>query len=181
MTLLYPSLLLVAGLIALASGLLVLFRPKSIKTLNRPMGELLSAMRSNIRTERWYYRYHQFTGPLTMLGGAVLCLSAWIVSLPQPEGEGWVIFLHTLKMTFALSGPLVIIFGLVVTLRPSALKPLEYRANTIITWQGIKNLVASARLRIVDQTLKHPRVFGILAVGAGIFLLGCTVSALGRM
>ena len=181
MTLLYPVLIFTAGLIVLTAGLLVLLRPRSIKTLNSPLGDLLSRLDKNIRTERWYYRYHLFTGPLTMLGGTVLCLAAWVISVPQTAGEAWTVFLHTIKIIFALSGPLIIIFGLVVTLRPSALKPLEYRVNSIITWQGIKNLVINARLWIVDQTLKHPRVFGILAVGAGIILLACTFRALGNM
>ena len=177
MTMLYPALLFIAGLIALVSGLLVLFRPRSIKTLNRPLGDLLSALRSNIRTERWYYRYHQFTGPLTMLGGAMLCLAAWVIPVPQTAGEGWIVLLQTLKITFALFGPLVIIFGLVVSLRPSALKPVESRANRVITWQGIKNMVVGIRLWIVDQTLKHPRVFGLLAAGAGLLLLILTFRA----
>ncbi|MFO8032030.1 MAG: hypothetical protein R6U22_05765 [Desulfohalobiaceae bacterium] len=171
MYLFYQLLLFLAGALSLACGLLVVFKPRLVKRLNLPLGQMLAALQYHIRIERYYYRYHRITGPLTVLGGVLLCLAAWTLSAARSGAETWLVLQQALVISFALFGAGIIVLGLVVSIRPSALKPVEFWSNTVITRQAIKELVIRFRLGVVDWTLKYPRGFGFLAVLAGGILL----------
>ena len=174
MLLFYRVLLLLAGLLALICGLLAVVRPRAVQQFNLPLGRMLAVLQSEIRVERYYYRYHKVTGPVTILGGAILCQAAWIVSSPGIFPEPWRIVQQSLAITYALFGIGVVALGVVVTIRPSALKALEAWSNTRITRQTLRKRMVRFRMFIVDWTLKYPRGFGILAVLAGSGLL-CVV------
>lgn len=164
-----------AGTLSLATGLLVTFRPWAIKKLNLPLGELSSILRSSISTERWYYRHHSITGPLTALGGAALFLAGWTVYGLGVPSEGWQTILQTLGLFFLVFSPGAIVLGLVVFIRPSALKPFECWANRAITRERIKNLVIRFRLGVVGWTVKQPRTFGVLSTVLGFLLFICAL------
>jgi hypothetical protein len=98
-------------------------------------------------------------------------LTAWIVSGYGDLPAIWLVLLQALVIVYALFGLGIIVLGLVVSIRPSVLKPLESWSNQIITRQDIKELLIRFRLGVVDLTLKYPRVFGALAALAGGILL----------
>ncbi|EFI33425.1 conserved hypothetical protein [Desulfonatronospira thiodismutans ASO3-1] len=164
-------LFLTAGLLALACGIVVLVRPGAVNRLSLPVRQALQAVNPSIRLERYYYRHHRITGPVTVLGGVLLCFAAWLLSGSAPAENSLLVFYQALTVVFFIFGAAIAVIGVVVTIRPSALKPLEKKSNRFISKEDIINLLKRLRQGYLNLTARHPRVFGLLAALGGLLLI----------
>ena len=163
------------GLLALAAGLLLFFRPDVAARLNRPLHRAFPGINASIRPERYYYRHHRITGPATMAGGLLLLL----ISLYLP-GIGFFapshpaihpMFRDAAAIFAAVSGLCITVFGLVVFIRPSALKRFESTVNQPVTRERIASVIDRVRHCLAAFTETRPRLAGALIAACGILIL----------
>ncbi len=166
----YYILLLVTGMLLLGAGIVLLLRPGVIERMNLPLAQALPGLLTWIRVERFYYRHHRITGPVTLAGGILLCLVAYLLAGMDARGIPEM-YLDAAVTVFFIFGTAIALLGVMVTLRPSTLKSLEAWANQPVTrdtlltpWRGLRSLLSTL-------TLTRPRLTGAIIFLAGLALL----------
>lgn len=167
------------GLVALALGLILLLSPKAFDKLSNIMNRRFSGRRAmkplevSHYQEAFFYRHHLWTGGLILAGTLFFffnlafrfSLDAAAAALP---GADWI---WTAVFWLLVGGNLVAaVIGLVILLRPSALKPLEAVANH---WVSVRQAARPLEEShdITDRLVRrHPRTSGVLLLLAGLFL-----------
>ena len=163
------------GILALILGILLICHPRASKRMNLPFCQAIPFLKNYYRLERYYYRYHHLTGTITLLGGVLLVFVAYVLAvndlihLKDPDISS--IFQDALFVFLLISGPGLIIFGLVVIIRPSALKRFESLVNQAVTKETVYALIRAMRSKLATFSAGHPLVMGILSLAAGIFLI----------
>ena len=180
MDILFPSLFFFIGLAALSAGLVLLVRPNAASRLNLPLRRAVPAIAVSIRLERFYYRHHRITGPITAAGGLLLVLIALYLPgigfFASSRPDTYPVLRDTVAIFAAISGPGIFLFGLGVLIRPSALKRFEATANQPVTRETISAFFRRLRSGIACFTETHPRIVGLFAAASGIvFLAICFV------
>lgn len=165
-------LLIAFGALLVLLGLLLMLRPGAIHRLNSPLRQALPGIRASVQVERFYYRHHRVTGPLTVVGGLLLLVTGW---------TGWYrgsavevsVWLDALRWFFLLAGLGVTVLGGVVSVRPSALKRIERWANQPVDRETLLRPMRRTRGHLLRQTTARPRLVGgiIGASGVVVFLL----------
>ncbi len=177
--------LVTGAFIALLYGLGLLFAPNATLEFNDKINRRVSlrkqtkAIETSIKTEPYFYRHARLAGSI-LVAGAVFVLyslnnfnnAALIPYLPRslsPAIWGWL--LQSLTLFFYISFAFILVFGIVVLIRPSALKNFEQRANHwISTRQHFAKM--STEINVTDDLLKsYPRAFGAIIVIFSLMVL----------
>ena len=124
-----------------------------------------------IYKERFFYRHHQLFGFTVLLVSAVclFMLTVYTVKLAESEFEKWLF--HVLYYMLIVAIMLAFLFGLIMFIRPSALKSFETWGNRWIdTEEPLKMLDQNKNLP--DRILPgNPRVFGLAVTLAAIYII----------
>ncbi len=177
--------IITGAVIALLFGLGLLFAPQATLAFNNKINTRISlrkptkAIETSIRTEPYFYRHARITGSLLVIGAAFVLYTlnnfnsfALIPYLPKsisPLAWEWLLQAGEIFLYFSCS--FILGFGLVVLIRPSALKNFEQKANH---WISTRKHFAkmSTDINIANKLVNaYPRVFGtILALFAMLVL-----------
>jgi len=185
--------------IGFAVGLGVAIRPAILGRL-RSAGDRRVSMRRATRAldiphniDRWFYRHHRLYGAFVVTLSVVLLAfltfgttpQVWLHSLPVADRGIGGILVDTARLVLWALGLFALVIGVVVLVRPSALKRFETWANRWVTpRRALKGLDHDVR-GLDDWIARHPRGWGItIAVVTGLCLLalllhGGAVSRLG--
>lgn len=180
------NIIIVGTALSMLYGLWLIISPKSALTLNDKINKSFS-MRESTKTlekpisiDRWFYRHAKITGTLLIIGSTyLLYLLFWQLdfislskNLPGLTTLMWEWLLQAFQIFFAIMAIVVFLIGFLIFIRPSALKPLEEKANTWVSTRQ-KMQFMSDEIGQTDKLLElFPRQFGaIILVAAAIVLL----------
>ena len=142
--------------------------------MNLPLCQAFPFLKKYYCLERYYYRYHHLTGIITLFGGILFVFVAYVlvvnnlVQFNNPDSS--LMFQDVLFIFLLISGLGLIVFGLVVIIRPSALKRFESWVNQPVTKETLIALIRIVRGKLASFSVKNPLLTGILSFVAGIFL-----------
>ena len=172
------NLIIVGAALSLLYGLWLIIKPKSALALshkinkNFSMRESTRILETPISIERLFYRHAKTTGTLLMTGAVYLFyLLYWELdfirlaqTLPNLTPLIWEWLLQAFLIFFLIAAVVVFLFGLLILVRPSSLKPLEEKANTWISTRK-KMQFMSEELGQTDKLLAlFPRQFGVIII-----------------
>lgn len=179
---------LILGLVfSLGVGVLLLTSPRILFRLNQRMSlwidttEQFRKLEEPHQSERMFYRHHKVVGALVTLG-ATLVLWRWVVAVPKASVAVFALGRsspHVNWLTPAIDTLIialnsgVLLIGLVIALRPSALKNVE---KTVNQWHRVPQaLPLDAVVTTLDKGfVLYPRLGGLLLIstaGACLVLL----------
>ncbi len=177
--------LVTGAFIALIYGLGLLFAPDKTLKFNDKINQRVSlrrqtkAIETNIKTEPYFYRHARLAGSILVAGALFVLYSLdnfnnaeLIPYLPRSLSPAiWSWLLQSLTVFFYISFAFILVFGIVVLVRPSALKNFEQRANHwISTRQHFARM--STEINVTDNLLKnYPRAFGAIIVFFSLIVL----------
>jgi hypothetical protein len=173
------ALFFVAGLAGAALGLILLLSPQGFARLNAAMSRRFSARRAMRPLEvphyreSFFYRHHRWTGGLILAGALFFFFNLAFRFSPEAAaavlpGVDWV---WAGLLWFLILGNLVgAIIGLVILLRPSALKPLEAVANRWVSVRQAARPLDEPHDEADRLVLEYPRASGTLLLLAGLYL-----------
>jgi cytochrome b561 len=181
--------LFVIGVLLFLVGLgFMLIPDKLFKTANKlnhwiVTDRFFNKLNAPIYKERFFYRHHQVFGILVLLV-SVVCLYMLtfyvgsenitdnIVKLAESEFEKW-LFVILYYLLIAAIFP-VIIFGLIMFIRPSALKSFEAWGNRWIDTDGPLKILDENK-DLPDRILSgNPRIFGLIVTISAIYIIWST-------
>jgi len=164
-----------AGLALLVTPRAALREPTRLRTwlLEIDFAALLDRRRS---VERFLYRHHRAFGAMVIAGAlgciaALLRLGAWTIpALAPAAGQIGVVAMAFVAWTLAL---FALVIGVIVLIRPSALKQIETAANRWIDpFPWTEHQDVSNRYDIVGRFVQRfPRLAGALLFAAGLLCL----------
>ena len=180
------NIIIVGVIFSMLYGLWLVIFPFSALALSHKINKSFSMRKSTkpletpITIERWFYRHAKFSGTLIMAAAAYLLyllfsdlnFSDIAKALPFLTVLTWEWLLQSFQIFFALISIFVFLLGFLIIVRPSAIKPMETRANKWISTRQ-KMQFMSDNVGQADQLLRRfPRHFGavILIIGAIILL-----------
>ena len=128
--------------------------------------------------ERWFYRHHYFTGLVIMIVSAYV-LYVFFIGMGIDVAIGKVVAVATSdfgrwiyeKLFYIFLGAnfFVFLIGIIVFVRPSLLKMIEDCANR---WIGTDDKFEKLDSSIATDEFPHnPRLFGVLVVLGGIYMM----------
>jgi len=188
--LLLQALILALGVllaIAMVIGILVALRPQLLERFETRSGQRFSMRRATRlfdiprNVDRWFYRHHR------VYGAAVVVLAVALLSFlafGQPQVAWYSLFdpgnrvageivIDTARIVLWLLGLFALAVGVVVFLRPSALKAFEAWSNRWLTPRRALRNVEAAEYHGAEQWVRrHPRGWGVaVAVLSAVCLL----------
>lgn len=140
-----------------------------LERLNQPLGH-----------PRFFYRHHRLAGIL-IAAGAAWCLWRWAVAYNRAGvissldrhivsyGLDWMV--AAIEWSYVGANALILVFGLVVTVRPSLLKTPERWADRWVRVPAVGNTLDRRYHPLENAVESHPRLLGGLVALASGFLL----------
>ncbi len=184
------NVLLIIGIILLPVGLGFCFFPDKMFNLANRMNKWVSTDHffNEINKPRYkescFYRHHRIFGLVIVLVSlaSVYSLTFYIgvesvigvlVMLAKSEFEKWLFVILYYLLIAAIC--LAVIFGIIMFVRPSALKSFEKWSNHWVDTDGpLKGL--DKQNNLPDQILpgSNPRIFGFCIILGAIYIIWCT-------
>ena len=178
--------LLMGSVCALVAGLALIFRSELAFRAGERMNRWVStrsAMRSleeHHSIARPLYRMHRLVGILICVGALYS-----LVVLATPYGELALtrtlssmgprrlasFASETLRIILLVGNLCALIFGLVFTVRPSALKGLEAWADRRISGRRVSKPLEQVRLSTDEFVRAHPRAVGVLVTAGSLYVM----------
>lgn len=131
-------------------------------------------------TDRVIYRHHRIAGSLLALAAAAF-LYVYLTDSPQLQISGWLAArLGTAAFSSTLAGLggflavvnfLALLLGVVLAVRPSALKPLENVANLWVSTRQATRPLDKEYGQLDTLAWRMPRLTGIIILLAGSFIM----------
>ena len=175
----HNAILLMLGCTIFLTGILLLACPGMAARMNLPLNQALPWLKSCFHLERYYYRHHKISGPLTIAGGVMLVWVSLFFSRQAFDGfddnEMFFILYEVMVIMFFIAGAGITVFGLIVSVRPSLLKPFESWANQPLTRELIFYYFRSFRKKFSSTTAKYPRILGLAAAASGLILIAAAL------
>lgn len=181
--------LLIIGILLLPIGLGFCFLPnKMFKLANRMnrwivTDQFFNEINKPRYRESFFYRYHRIFGVVIVLVSTVSLYSLTfylgmesvthiLISISESEFEKWLFVVLYYLLIAAIC--LAVIFGIFMTIRPSALKSFEKWSNHWIdTDDPLK--VMDTQKNLPDRILPgNPRIFGFFIILGAIYIIWCT-------
>ena len=178
--------LALGAVFALAAGLLLLFDTQAAFRISERMNRWVST-RAAIRPLE---KYRNISRPLYRthrLVGALICAGALysLIVLGMPSGgaaitkalsgigpapmSAWLS--ESLRVVLLLGNFCALLFGLVFTVRPSALKSLEAWADRRISERKAIEPLEKMRMSAEQLVRRHPRAVGVLVILGSLYVL----------
>jgi hypothetical protein len=188
--------LLVGAVTGVVVSLLMIYRPASFERLNRVASKWISMRRLDrgadrrISLEQWFYGHHRPLGMLVSLGAVYVFVYFGLLfdkshALPhlaahlsvRPTMIGGLEGLLDAMVLISLTGAVVSMFvGLMLWLRPSALRGMEEDANR---WVSVRRSTRFLDIpRNTRSLLRHNRRTGWLLLLGSLYLFFLTFSLL---
>jgi hypothetical protein len=133
-----------------------------------------------IYKERFFYRHHRLFGFFILLASAI-CLfmltvyigvdsiTASLLKLAESEFEKWLFYVLYYVLIAAII--LAFLFGLIMFIRPSALKSFEVWSNRWIDTEGPLKILDRNK-DLPDRILPgNPRIFGLVVTLSAIYII----------
>jgi hypothetical protein len=163
------------GLFALVAGLMLLLAPR--RTLGSPLGRRLvqadvtKVFDRRFVIERRVYRRHRWAGAFVVVGALAGASLLWLFQTSQAAALAastalGPIGLRVLALVSMVLILLVLVVGVLLFVRPSALKGMEAKANR---WIHLGDSRPNAFMQ--GLVLRAPRVTGLLLFAAGLVCL----------
>ena len=177
--------IVIGSFIALVLGLGLIFSPVTTLKLNEKINTRISmrqktrVIETPIKTEPYFYRHSKISGLILILGSSFVLYTlitfneqALIPYLPKTiSTPGWSWLLQAGHIFFLVTCTFILLFGLVVFIRPSEIKRFEQAANH---WVSTRQHFASMS-KDINFTNKlvntYPRPFGIFITVFSIIVL----------
>lgn len=177
--------ILTGTLIALIFGLGLIFAPGTTLKLNHKINSRISLrektkkIETPIKSEPFFYAHSNISG-LLLIAGALFVLYTLatfnvysiIPYLPKSiSPPAWEWLLHAGQIFFAITCVFILIFGLIVLIRPSQLKNFEQAANRwISTRQRLQSM--SKDINHANKLVEtYPRAFGSVVTLLALIVL----------
>lgn len=177
--------IIIGTFIALLFGLGLIFAPATTLRLNNKINTRISLrqhtkkIETPIKSEPYFYKYARTSSVILISGSAFVLytlitfnISSIIPYLPKSiSPTAWDWLLQAAMIFFYISCTFILIFGLVVLIRPSQLKNFEQAANRWIStrqgFQKMSNDINTAN-KLVDR---YPLAFGIFITIISLVIL----------
>lgn len=178
--------LVIGSVIAMVFGLSLLFITEPTLRLNSKISNRISMRKATksietpIKVETWFYRHAKITGLVLMIGAAYVLHylifgfsnKAMLPYLPKLlSTTTWEWLLQAGCLFFLITCSFILIFGLLVFIRPSQLKRFEEKANHWVStrqaFKGMSSDIDHAN-RLVNR---HPKIFGGVVVVVSLLVL----------
>jgi len=178
--------LLVGAIFALAAGLLLIFRSglafRMAETMNRWVStrSAMRALEEHHSIARPLYRMHRLVGVLLCVGAlySLLVLGsapgemALIRMLGSFAPRRFASFAaESLWIVLLVGNVCALLFGLVFTVRPSALKGLEAWADRRISGRKASKPLEQVHLTTDEFVRAHPRLVGVLVSAGSLYVM----------
>lgn len=132
------------------------------------------------QTERFFYRHHRVTGIFISVLAAVFLwmylvagegsrIAQWLGQ--QVGGELLAAWGSGIGGFLVVVNGLAIVFGIVMAVRPSALKGMESVANRWMSTRRMTKSLDSEHDPLGRFAMQHPRVFGTIVLVGSLFVL----------
>lgn len=168
------------GLFAAALGLILMLSPKGYRRLAERVETSVSTRRAlrpleyPVWMERWFYRHHRITGSLLLAAGLlffflVLFQHGIAGAAEALPGRGWA--WEALFWLLTIAHAAAAVLGLVILLRPSALKPLEAVANRWVSTRRMSRPLEERHYHADRWAMARPRAAGMILILGGAFLM----------
>lgn len=186
---LIQALLLALGVllaIAMAIGLAAALRPQLLERFESRSEQRFSMRRATRvldvprNIDRWFYRYHRIYGAVVVLL-AIALLSFLAFGQPEVAWRGLFdhrsrvageILIESARLILWILGLFALAIGVVVFIRPSALKALETWSNRWLTPRRALRNVEVKEYRGPEQWVRrHPRGWGLVVAGLSAICL----------
>lgn len=162
--------IITGSIIALIFGLALMFMPGTALKLNMKINQPLTAKIKNtlIRSEPFFYRHAKINGAILILGSLFVLytlitfnFNLLIPYLPkQLSASIWSWLLQAGQLFFFVGSAFILVFGLIVFIRPSLIKTFETAANRWFSVQPVFSFL-NTNIDIDNQWLSaYPRIFG---------------------
>lgn len=177
--------IIIGSVIALLFGLGLIFAPAITLTINNKINTRFSmrqktkVMEKPIHSEPFFYKHAKISGTLVTAGALFILYTlltfnfyALIPYLPKSFSPSvWQWLLQAGQVFFLITGVFILIFGLIVLIRPSQLKNVEQVANHwISTRRRLQNM--SQEIDTANQLVNtYPRAFGSIITLLSIIVL----------
>ena len=177
---------IVLMLLCMLTGLVFLLTPRLATSVEQEADQKLS-LRKALKpleiprhTERFFYRYHRSVGALIALLGAIFLwlylvegegsrIADWFGR--QAAGELLAAWSAGIGGLLVVINGLAIVLGIVMAVRPSALKGIEAVANRWISTRRATRPLDREYDPLGRFALQHPRIFGALVLVGSLFVL----------
>lgn len=180
------NIIIVGVILSMLYGLWLVILPNSALALSDKINKSFS-MRKNtkpletpISIERWFYRHAKFSGALIMLAAVYLLyllfsdlnFTQLAKTLPSLSFLTWEWLLQSFQIFFTLISIFVLLLGFLIIVRPSALKPMEAKANKWVSTRQKMQFMSNNVGQADQLLLRFPRHFGavILIIGAIVLI-----------
>lgn len=166
---------------SVAYGALLLAAPQTALDVSATLKQRYSSRRAlrpleiPRRSEPFFYRHHRIVGML-LLAGVIAFFLIFAFGYPRDTvlaaianrigGASAGVLVGTVERFLLVANALIGLFALIVIIRPSALKPLEARANRWISTRRALREADASREPLDAFVASHPRWTG------GLILLG---------
>lgn len=169
------------GLATAALGLIMLLAPEGYRRIADRLDREEVSMRRGLKPleypiwiERWLYRHHRITGSLLLAAGLLFFAAVvFPFGIQQPAAAlpGESIFWEALLWLLTLAHGVAAVLGLVILIRPSALKSLEAVANRWISTRQMGRPLENRYYGPDRWAMRHPRATGMVLMLGGAFLM----------
>jgi len=169
-------LFIVAGsFIALLLGLGLIFVPVATLRFNEKINTRISlrektkSIETAIKSEPFFYKHSKISGAILIIGSlfvlytlATFNVNSLIPYLPKSISvPAWEWLLSSLQIFFILTSIFILLFGLIVFIRPSAVKNFEQTANHWISTRKHFSKMSND-INLANKLVNtYPRVFGV--------------------
>lgn len=171
---------------ALLAGLLLIFAPGWTLSIARYLNReysfawLLRALDAPRVTEPFIYRHHRVVGVFLTLGAAYLLKQLFTAVTAEAAAELWggamppalaLAVMQAFYWLFLIGGLAGFVLGIVIFVRPSALKPLERWSNSWLSTDKVTETLDRRDDRPEGLAHRHPRVVGLVIVAATLYIV----------
>lgn len=171
-------------LLSLVVGVLMVFRPTLITSLNKSSGSSFSLRRSTRVLEipnfvdHVFYHHHKIVGFVITLVSAYMlyyfallydaAIITKIMAGSRYAAIGEIVAAAT-RLFLLLTGVVTLVIGLIMLIRPSLMKGFEAWCNRWISTRQMSKPLASERDQVNQLVYKYPRLVGIIIISLSLY------------
>lgn len=177
--------LIIGSFIALILGLGLIFFPIVTLKLNEKINTRISLRKKTkiietaIKSEPYFYKYSKINGTILVLGSAFVLYTlatfnaySLIPHLPKTITlPAWEWIIDSTQIFFFTTCSFILIFGLIIFIRPSSVKDFEKTANHWISTRKSFSAMSADIDHANKLVSAYPRAFGVFITGFSLIVL----------
>ena len=166
-------LIIIGSIIALIFGITLIFMPAMALKLN------VKSKQSLIKSEPFFYKHSKINGSILILGSLFIFYTLLTFNfdmlIPYLPGQISPFVCKWLsqagQLFFFIGSTFILIFGLIVFIRPSLIKTFEATANRWLSAPFIFSFLNPNRKKSTQWLSAYPRILGIFFTLFALFIL----------